>query len=286
MSILHRISADRPVFEEGKQYHISCKTGDLAKYLLLPGDPQRVPKIASFWDEAEEIAYHREFRSFTGRYKGVSLSAMSSGIGPSCVAIVVNEASKIGVETFIRVGSTGAIQQDIGCGDLVISTAAVRLDGTSHQYILPGYPAVASFEVLLALIEAAETLRVKYHVGITATTSDFYAGQGRRSFRDFWQPQQDDIVSTLQNARVLNFEMEAAPLFVLSNLFKLRAGAVCAVYANRVSDEFEPGAGEMKCIKVANEAVKILSTWDTGKKRKKKEWIYPTLLNESGRLVE
>jgi len=206
---VHRISAERPFVEGGKQYHIACKPGDLAKYLLLPGDPQRVPKIASFWDEAEEIAYH-----------------------------------------------------------------SAR-----------GYPAVASFEVLLALIEAAETLGVKYHVGITATTSDFYAGQGRRSFQDFWQPPLDDIVSTLQKTRVLNFEMEAAPLFVLSNLFKLRAGAVCAVYANRVSDAFEPGAGEMKCIKVANEAVKILSTWDTEKKRKKKEWIYPNLLNESRRLI-
>jgi len=275
---VHRISAERPVLEGGKQYHIACKPGDLAKYLLLPGDPERVPKIASFWDEAKEIAHHREFRSFTGRYKGVSLSAMSSGIGPSCVAIVVNEAASIGVETFIRVGSTGAIQRDIRCGDLVISTAAVRLDGTSHHYVRPEYPAVASYEVVLALIEAAESIGVKYHVGITATASDFYAGQARQPHGDFWQSQRSDIVSSLQKAGVLNFEMEAATLFVLSSLFKLRAGSVCAVYANRCTDTFEPGAGEVECVKVANEAVKILSTWDAEKEKRKKEWLYPSLL--------
>jgi len=275
---VHRISAERPVFEGGKQYHIACKLGDLAKYLLLPGDPERVPKIASFWDDAKEIAYHREFRSFTGRYKGVSLSAMSSGIGPSCVAIVVNEAASIGVETFIRVGSTGAIQRGIRCGGLVISTAAVRLDGTSHHYVIPEFPAVASYEVVLALIEAAESLGVEYHVGITATTSDFYAGQARRPLHDFWRPQPGGIISSLQKAGVLNFEMEAATLFVLSNLFKLRAGAVCAVYANRCTNTFEPGAGEVECVKVANEAVRILSTWDTEKEKKKKEWLYPSML--------
>jgi len=278
VSWVHRISAERPVVEGGKQYHIACKLGDLAKYLLLPGDPERVPKIASFWDEAKEIAYRRGFRSFTGRYKGVSLSAMSSDIGPSCVAIVVNEAANVGVETFIRVGSSGAIQRDISCGNLVISTAAVRLDGTSHHYVTPEYPAVASYEVVLALIEAAESLGVEYHVGVTATTSDFYAGQGRRPPRDFWRPQLGEIVSSLQRAGVLNFEMEAATLFVLSNLFKLRAGAVCAVYANRCTDTFEPGAGEVECVKVANEAVKILSAWDAEKKKKKKEWLYPSLL--------
>lgn len=93
------------------------------------------------------------------------------------MSIAVNEAASVGVHTFIRVGSTAAIQENIECGDLIFSSAAVRLDGTSNCYIMPEYPAVASFEVLQALIEAAESLGIKnYHVGITATTADFYAG--------------------------------------------------------------------------------------------------------------
>lgn len=259
----------------GEQYHIRCKRGDLAKYLLVPGDPDRVPKIAKFWDESREVACHRGFRSFTGKYKRVPISAMSSGIGPAAMAILVNEAANVGVETFVRVGSTGAVQKDIECGDLVVSVGAVRLDGTSGHYVGVEYPAVANHEVLLALIEAAEGLGVRYHVGITATSSDFYAGQARPSLE---QSETNNLIQMLQKANVLNFEMECATLFVLSSLFDLRAGAVCAVYANRITNEFKPGAGEENCIKVANEAVKILNEWDQTKQRKKKKWLHPSML--------
>jgi uridine phosphorylase len=258
-----------------KQYHIRCKRGYLAKYLLVPGDPDRVPKIVKFWDKSREVVCHREFRSFTGKYKGVPVSAMSSGIGPAAMAILVNEAASVDVETFIRVGSTGAIQESIECGDLVISAGAVRLDGTSNNYIMAEYPAIAHHEVLLALIEAAESLNIRYHVGITATSSDFYAGQARPTFK---QPKASNLIETLQKANVLNFEMESATLFVLSSLFGLRAGTVCAVYANRITNEFKPGAGEENCIKVANEAVKILYEWDQTRQKRKKRWLYPSLL--------
>lgn len=264
---MHKIRA-------GKQYHIACGKGDLAEYLLVPGDPDRVPKIAKFWDSAREISCHREFRSFTGTYKGVPISAISSGIGPACMSIVVNEASAIGVHTFIRVGSSGAIQRDIKCGDLIISSAAVRLDGTSNCYIMPEYPAAASYEVLLALIEAAESLGISnYHVGVTATTSDFYAGQNRTT-----KSKTASILQVLQEAEVLNFEMETATLYTLANLYGLRAGAVCAVYANRCTGEFKPGEGEENAIKVANEAVKILHEWDEKKKTKSKKWLFPSLI--------
>lgn len=262
----------------GEQYHIRCRSGDLAKYLLVPGDPDRVMKITKFWDESREVACHREFKSYTGKYKGVSISTMSSGIGPAAIAILVNEAARVGVETFVRVGSTGAIQEDIECGDLVVSAGAVRLDGTSEHYIGIEYPAVANYEVLLALVEAAESLDVRYHVGITATSSDFYAGQARPSFKEVKHSENGNIVQMLQKANVLNFEMECATLFVLCSLFGLRAGAVCAVYANRITDKFKPGAGEENCIKVANEAVKILKEWDQTKQKKRKRWLHPSML--------
>jgi len=269
----------QPSTFEGKQYHIACAKGDLANYLLVPGDPDRVPKIASFWDTAQEVSGHREFRSFTGEYKGVPISAISSGIGPACMAIVVNEAAFIGVDTFIRVGSTGAIQADIKCGDLIISSAAVRLDCTSGCYIMPEYPAVACYEVLLALIEAAESLDISnYHVGITATTADFYAGQNRPVRA--CMPKTEDLMSMLQRANVLNFEMETATLYTLTSLLGLRAGAVCAVYANRSRNIFKEGAGEEDAIKVANEAVKILDSWDKQKKKANKRWLFPSLLTK------
>ena len=262
----------------GTQYHIACKPGDLAEYLLVPGDPERVPRIVKFWDSAHPVSSHREFCSFTGKYKSVSVSALSTGIGPACMAIVVNEASRIGVNTFIRVGSTGAIQENIACGDLLISTAAVRLDGTSNCYILPEYPAVANYEVLLALIEAAETLRMcEYHVGVTATTADFYAGQSRPT-KPRLPSELQNLLPMLRAAGVLNFDMETATLFTLATLYGLRSASICAVYANRCTGEFKPNEGEEEAIRVANEAMKILSEWDTLKSKKKKRWLFPSLI--------
>ena len=264
-----------------KQYHIACKLGDLTEYLLVPGDPERVPKIAKFWDSAKEVSSHREFCSFRGKYKGVPISALSTGIGPACMAIAVNEASTIGVNTFIRVGSTGAIQKNIACGDLVISSAALRLDGASNCYVMPEYPAAANYEVLLALIEAAESLGVRnYHVGVAATTADFYAGQNRPMTHHYLH-EMENLLPTLQAAGVLNFDMETATLYTLTALYGLRSGSICAVYANRCTDEFTPDKGEEEAIRVANEAVKILSEWDALKSKKKKRWLFPSLINTS-----
>jgi len=261
------------------QYHINCKRGDLAEYLLVPGDPERVPKIARYWSNAREVSSHREFRSFTGVYKGVKVSAVSSGIGPGAMSIVVNEAADVGVKTFIRVGSCGSLRKEIKCGDLIISSAAVRLDGTSNCYVMPEYPAVADYEVLLALIEAAESTGAKYHVGVTATASDFYAGQARRiAGKEFNSSQCNNLIPTLRDVGVLSYEMETATLFVLCSLFGLKAGAVHAVYANRVTDEVKPYAGEEDCIRVANSAIKILDSWNTRKKAKRREWLFPSLL--------
>lgn len=268
----------RSTVSGGKQIHINCVKGDLAGYLLVSGDPERVPKIASHWDTAKEVAVHREFRSYTGKYKGAPISALSSGIGPACMAIAVNEASNVGVHTFIRVGSTGSIQKGIRLGDIVISSAAVRLDCASNCYVMPEYPAVASHEALLALIEAAETLDINnYHVGVTATTADFYAGQSRPTKAA--TPYAENLLPTLQKAGVLNFEMETATLYTLASLYGLRAASICAVFANRCTGEFETGAGEENAIKVANEAVKILREWDKLKREKKKRWLYPALLS-------
>ena len=262
-----------------KQYHIACGQGALTEYLLVPGDPDRVPRIAEFWDSNRQVSNHREFRSYRGKYKGVAISALSSGIGPACMAIAVNESSNIGVNTFIRVGSTGAIQKDIACGDVIISSAAVRLDCTSNCYVMPEYPAAASYEVLLALIEAAESLSIhKYHVGVTVTTSDFYAGQNR-PIAQAHTSNMENLLPTLQKAGVLSFDMETATLYTLAGLYGLRAGSVCAVYANRCTNEFKPGKGEENAIRIANEAVKILHEWDTLKRGRNRQWLFPSLMH-------
>lgn len=272
-------SAEKPELKGRIQYHVRASPADARPYALLPGDPSRAEKIAKLWDEHEFISRHREYVVYVGKYKGVDLMVVSTGIGGPAAAIAVEELSRIGVGTFIRVGSTGSISPNIRVGDLIISTAAVRLDGASKQYIGPEYPAVASHEAIFALIEAAEALGYRYHVGITASTDSFYTGQARHGYGDYWQSWMDHLVPDLQTAKVLNFEMEAATIFTLANLFGKRTGAVCAVYADRVRNEFDV-KGEEEAIRVANEAVHILAEWDEKRERKGKPGFYPSMLEE------
>jgi uridine phosphorylase len=271
-------SAKRVELGEGLQYHLMIKKGDVSRYVLLPGDPERVPLIAKYWDKAWHVATHREFVTYSGYYKGVFISATSTGIGAPSTAIAIEELARCGVDTFIRVGTTGALKREIKLGDLVISTGAVRLEGTSRHYAISEYPAVASFEVVLALIEAAESLGVNYHVGLTASSDSFYVGQERPGFKDYLPPFQRGLIEYLRSMNVLNFEMEASVIFILSNIYGLRAGAVCAAIANRETDEFKPGVGVEDAIRVANEAVKILSEWDFEKERRGKKYITPDII--------
>ncbi len=271
-------SASRPETEEGLQYHIRVKPGDVARYVLVPGDPERVKRIASFWDEAWHVASHREYTTYTGRYKGVLISATSTGIGAPSTAIAIEELLRVGADTFIRVGTTGALHRWIEVGDIIISTGAVRLEGTSKQYVIPEYPAVASYEVVLALVEAAETLGVRYHLGLAASTDSFYVGQERPGYKGYLPPFNRGLVDFMKSVGVLNFEMEAALIFTLAGIYGFRAGMVCAAIANRETEEFIVDAGVDDAIRVANEAVRILSEWDKLKEEKGKKYISPSLL--------
>ncbi|MFW9871175.1 MAG: uridine phosphorylase [Candidatus Thorarchaeota archaeon] len=263
-----KISATRPVTEDREQYHLEVKKGDVAKSVLIPGDPQRVKRISALWDEAREVAMHRQFVTHTGRYKGVEISACSTGIGGPGTAIVIEELANVGAESFLRVGSCATLKKEIEIGDIIISTAAVRLEGTSKQYVRPEYPASASYEVVLAFVEAAESLNLTYHLGISASTDSFYLGQSRPGFGGYTQSMSETLIQDLTKANVTNFEMEAATLFTLGNIYGFRTGAACAVYANRVRNEFAV-KGENDVIRCGNEAIKILAELDEEKAEKK-----------------
>lgn len=267
------IDADKPIFEKGMQYHIECKPGDLLGPVLLPGDPERAKRIAMTWDEHKEVAAHRQYYSYTGKVYNVPISVTSTGIGTPASEIAITELLNIGCDTFIRVGSTGAIQPGMELGDLVINTGAVKMEGSSIHYVPESYPSIAHYEVVLALIEACEVLDFPYHVGLAASSSSFYLGQGRPGFDDYKVSKTDNIIPDLQKMKVLNIEMEASHIFTLGQLFGARTGAICAVYANRVTNEFDT-KGEKEAIEAANYAVKVLSELDSDKEKKKsKHWF-------------
>lgn len=259
------MTADSEDPADDVQYHVDVGTDDVADAVLLPGNPERVDRIVQFWDDAEERAHHREYRTVTGIHQDVPISVTSTGIGSPSAAIAVEELARVGVETFIRVGSTGAIQPGMEVGDLVITSAAVRQEGTSSEYVREEYPAAADREVVSALIAAAERLDYDYHVGITMSADGFYAGQGRPGFEGFEAAGSEDLIESLREANVKNVEMEASAILTIANIYGLRAGAVCSVYANRVTGEFR-AEGDERAAEVASLAVTLLAEMDRTKR--------------------
>lgn len=258
-----------------KVYHLDLSRSMLkgAKLALLPGDPFRVPKIAAQIEErsgekAAELAWKREYRSFLGEIGGEKILVTSTGIGGPSTSIAVEELAKIGVRTFLRVGTTGAIQPGMNIGDLVITTASVRLDGASTHYAPIEYPAVSDPEVLIALIEAARQHQreegIRSHVGITASSDTFYAGEERTDgFSRYLLRRLRGLTEEMQRLQVLNFEMESATLLTMCAALGLKAGVITGVVNRRKKKEekITPErlrAGEENVIRVALTAAERL----------------------------
>jgi uridine phosphorylase len=208
-----------------------CGVGDVAKYVLIPGDPRRVEIIASFLDESWKSADYRGFVTYTGKKEGVGISVCSTGIGCPSAAIAVEELARIGAQVFIRVGTTGALQQDVHMGDIVVASAAVRADGTSKIYAPPEFPAVADFDVSTALLHAAKKTNRKTHFGVVLSTDAFY--NNRKNLKRW------------SKFGVLAVEMESSVIFTIAALKKLKAGSILAVDGNPLlgvgKGEFELG---------------------------------------------
>lgn len=259
--------ADVPVSlpDTERQYHIDLGPGELADLILLPGDPDRIDQIAALFDDVEVTRRHREFASVTGRHRGLRVSAVSTGIGTDNVEIVLAEIlALVPRPTLIRAGSCGALRDDIGLGELVVTSGAVRLESTTSWFVDDGYPAVADYTAVAALVEAAARLGHPAHVGITATAPGFYGAQGRPI------PQLPirfpDLAARMAAQGVMNFEMEASAVLVLAALAGCRAGCVCTVFAQRTSGAFVSGEqkrlAEGKLIETGLEALHVLAEMD------------------------
>lgn len=214
-----------------KEYHVNLTKGDVGEYVILPGDPGRCEKIAQYFDNPVLVANNREYVTYTGTLNGVKVSVTSTGIGGPSAAIALEELVHCGAHTFIRVGTSGGMQKEVLGGDVVIATGAIRLDGTSKEYAPIEYPAVANFDVVMALKESAKELNHPYHVGVVQCKDSFY---GQHS------PESMPIASELQNkweawirTGALTSEMESATLFIVGSTRRVRVGAVLLVVANQ-----------------------------------------------------
>jgi Uridine phosphorylase len=259
--------ADRRVAlpDTDRQYHIDLAKGELAEYILLPGDQDRTAKVAQRFESVEFQRRHREFASATGIFRGRRMSVVSTGIGADNIEIVIAEILAITDKpTFMRIGSCGVLRDDIGLGELVISTGAVRLEATTKYFVHEGYPAVADYRAVAALVEAANRLGHTAHLGVTATAPGFFGAQARPLER--LPIRFPGLADEMARQGVINFEMEASALLVLAALAGCKAGVVCTAYAQRVSGAFVQGEqrerAEAACIDTGLEALCLLAEMD------------------------
>ncbi|MDQ6921747.1 MAG: nucleoside phosphorylase [Candidatus Dormibacteraeota bacterium] len=250
-----------------RKYHVGLTQGEVGAYVLVPGDPFRTKLIAEHLEGAEEKAWSREFRTFTGHLGGTPVSTCSSGIGGPSMAIAVEELGELGVHTFLRVGTCGAAQPGIHLGDLVIATGAVRSEGTPDGYVPREYPAIASHDVLTACLEAARAAEMPHHLGVIRSVDALYS-----DLLPERMPRPQELRAELEmwaRAGIVANDMESSTLMVVSALRGWRAGVVLLCV-----DEL--GAGEIqhqdpaymhRMLDVAVDALRRLIERDSANKR-------------------
>jgi len=207
-----------------RKYHVGLTEDEVGKYVLYPGDPARTAVIAKHLEGAREVAFSREYRTFTGTVAGTPVSAISSGMGGPSVAVGMEELRELGVHTFLRVGTCGATQPEIKLGDLVIASGAVRTEGTGDGYVPKEFPAVADHEVVTALLESARELGAPHHLGIIRAVDALYSDMLPDTMPN--GPRLREELAMWARAGVVANDMESSTLFVVASVRRLRAGSL------------------------------------------------------------
>ena len=215
----------------GKQYHIGVGPEDIGEYVIIPGDPGRVQKIAAYFDDAKKVGESREFVTYTGYLNGVKVSCTSTGVGGPSASIALEELVACGAKTFIRVGTCGGMQLDVKSGDIVVASGAIRAEGTSKEYAPIEFPAVPNVKVAAALQRACERMGIPHHVGVVQCKDSFY-GQHRPETL----PNHDELLRKWDAWIKLDCkasEMESAALFIVAQYLRVRCGSCFLVVANQ-----------------------------------------------------
>lgn len=244
-------------------------------------DPAKL--IANRLENAEMIGNSGMFTSYTGSYKGAKITVVSGGSGSAEMELILYDYMEYtDAHTFLRVGGSGGIGDNVKPGDVVISSGVVREEGMTKAYIPAAYPATSHYEVVTAMVQAAENLAAPYHVGTTVSVDSDFVGGGRPGVGGYLQPWNIEFAGIYNRAGVLNGDRESAAIVTLSSLFGRRGGSVCSVADNLCTGEkFCAGSGHNYAIDIALEGCAILNRMDEQKKAKKKSYWYPLLGKES-----
>ena len=258
-----------PAGERFAQHHIKVRRSDLSRYVLIPGSHLRGRLIAEQLDDCRVVSATRGYYLYSGTYKGLHLTVCSTGMGGPAAAIAMEELGAMGCDTFLRVGSAGAIARNLGVGDIAVATACVRGGGTANQYLPAHFPAVGHYDVVSAMVEAGRAIGAPLHVGLCATGDAFYGPAGEAE------------KVTMKNAGVLAIEMEADTLMVVGQCHGWRVGAGFVLDGGEAKEVGESSSetmaiadhathrtfrqGEMDLIRLSLEAMILIAQRDTGR---------------------
>lgn len=243
-----------------RPYHIGCAPEDVGRYCILPGDPGRVPAIATLFDDAKQVGCNREFNVWTGTLLGEKVTACSTGIGGPSAAIAMEELHKCGADTFIRTGTCGGIALEVQAGDVVVATGAVRFEHTSMEYAPIEFPAVADFTITGCLVEAVKKLGYPLHTGVVQCKDSFYGQHSPEA-----SPVSYELKAKWEAWKRLGVkasEMESAALFVVAAALGCRCGSCFHVVWNQEREaaglDQKKSEDTSTSVKAAVEALKLL----------------------------
>jgi uridine phosphorylase len=214
-----------------KMHHLQIEPGQIGEFVIMPGDPGRCHLIAEHFKNPQLIAQNREYTTYTGKYKELIVSVASTGMGCPSAAIALEELIMSGAKYLVRLGTAGALQKNIHLGDIIIPTSAVRLEGTSVEYIPIEFPAVADIDIVDALLKVTHQKNQKFHIGIIMSHDAFYKGSVFAD-HDFLKREQLWI-----DSNVLSVENESSALFTIGYLRKVKVGAILTTVANHLTQE-------------------------------------------------
>ena len=254
--------------DTGRQFHIHCVEGDVGRYCILPGDPGRCASIAALFDDPVHVGMNREYNIYTGYLLGEKVSVCSTGIGGPSAAIAMEELKNIGCDTFVRCGTCGGIDLDVKSGDIVVATGAVRFEHTSLEFAPMEFPAVADFDVTLALRQATMDMGKPLHLGVVQCKDSFYGQHSPARM-----PVSQELLYKWEAWKRLGVkasEMESAALFVVAAALGVRCGSCFHVIWNQEREQagLDQTMSEdtSAAVRVAVEALKLLIQWDREKK--------------------
>jgi uridine phosphorylase len=244
------------VIGEFQAEHLHLRAGDVGRYVLLPGDPGRCEPIAALFDDAAHVSSNREYTTWTGTLGGERVSVVSTGIGCPSAAIAMEELIKLGADTFIRVGTSGAMQPGTPSGQLAVVTAAIRDEGTSSHYLPMEFPAVAHPQVVDALSTAARSVGASYRTGVTQSKDSFY-GEVEPTRMPLAERLEDRWSAWVAGGAICS-EMEAAAIFVIGAIHRVRTGGIMHMW----SEGDESAEDKLRLLQVSVESLRVLIAQD------------------------